>query len=87
MIEVIVSKTKPTEKHLNELSKDDVVSIAKQFKIRIPFKKLESVARPSLIEKILYQKENRSLEEDAESLTITLEQAIEKFKEPPKRKQ
>ena len=87
MIEVIVSKTKPTEKHLNELSKDDVVSIAKQFKIRIPFKKLESVAKPRLIEKILYQKENRSLEEDAESLTITLEQAIEKFKEPPKRKQ
>ncbi len=87
MIEVIISETKPTPQHLNELSKDDVVSIAKKFKIRIPYKKLENVAKPTLIEKILYQKENRSLEEDAESLTITLEEAVEKFKEPFKRKQ
>ena len=87
MIEVIISETKPTEKHLNQLSKEDVVSLAKEFKIRIPFKKLENVAKPRLIEKILYQKENRSLEEDYESLTITLEQAIDKFKEPFKKKQ
>ena len=87
MIEVIISETKPTEKHLNQLSKEDVVSLAKEFKIRIPFKKLENVAKPRLIEKILYQKENRSLEEDSASLTITLEEAIDKFKEPFKKKQ
>ena len=59
---VLDNLTTSKEEKLNELSKDDVVSIAKQFKIRIPFKKLDSVAKPRLIEKILYQKENRSLD-------------------------
>ena len=41
------------EKDLNSMSKEEVVGIARQFKVRIPFKKLENVAKPRLIEKIL----------------------------------
>ena len=71
---------------MNSLSKEEVVGIARQFKVRIPFKKLENVAKPRLIEKILYQKENRSLEEEEQCLTIEINEALEIFSKPYARK-
>ena len=78
----IVENTLIQEKDLNSMSKEEVVGIARQFKVRIPFKKLENVAKPRLIEKILYQRENRSLDEEEDCLTINIDEAIEIFSQP-----
>ncbi len=82
----IVENTLIQEKDLNSMSKEEVVGIARQFKVRIPFKKLENVAKPRLIEKILYQRENRSLDEEEDCLTINIDEAIEIFSQPYTRK-
>tara|TARA_B100001123_G_scaffold409083_1_gene502910 strand:+ start:360 stop:3029 length:2670 start_codon:yes stop_codon:yes gene_type:complete len=86
IIDKIINLTMPNEKELKNMSKEEVVSIAREFKIRVWMTKLENAKKETLLEKILVQKETRTLEKPEDALSIELKELIELFKQPPKRR-
>lgn len=76
----------PNEKELKTMSKEDVVALAREFKIRVWMTKLENAKKETLLEKILVQKETRTLEKPEDALSIELKELIDLFKQPPKRR-
>ena len=86
IIDKIINLTMPNEKELKTMSKEDVVALAREFKIRVWMTKLENAKKETLLEKILVQKETRTLEKPEDALSIELKELIDLFKQPPKRR-